>query len=102
VPSATRGRLPVVVLAGFLGSGKTSLLNALLKAPEFANTAVIVNELGEIGLDHALMSSSTDNVVLLEAGCLCCTITDSLHETLPGLRLPASSDPNITLADLAA
>ena len=79
-------KLPVVLLTGFLGSGKTLLLNALLKAPAFANTAVIVNEFGEIGLDHALMQSSTDNVVLLEAGCLCCTIADSLHETLADLH----------------
>ena len=79
-------KLPVVLLTGFLGSGKTLLLNALLKAPGFANTAVIVNEFGEIGLDHALVQSSTDNVVLLDAGCLCCTIADSLHETLADLR----------------
>ena len=79
-------KLPVVLLTGFLGSGKTLLLNALLKAPAFANTAVIVNEFGEIGLDHALVQSSTDNVVLLEAGCLCCTIADSLHETLADLH----------------
>jgi G3E family GTPase len=79
-------KVPVVLLTGFLGSGKTLLLNALLKAPGFANTAVIVNEFGEIGLDHALVQSSTDNVVLLEAGCLCCTIADSLHETLADLQ----------------
>jgi G3E family GTPase len=79
-------KLPVVLLTGFLGSGKTLLLNALLKAPCFANTAVIVNEFGEIGLDHALVQSGTDNVVLLEAGCLCCTIADSLHETLADLH----------------
>src|SRR4029453_13851918 len=79
-------KLPVVLLTGFLGSGKTSLLNALLKAPEFTNTAVIVNEFGEIGLDHALVQSSTDNVVLLAAGCLCCTIAVSLHETPAALH----------------
>jgi G3E family GTPase len=78
-------KLPVFLLTGFLGSGKTSLLNALLKAPAFAHTAVIVNEFGAIGLDHALVQTSTDNVVLLEAGCLCCTIADSLHETLADL-----------------
>ena len=83
--SATQ-KLPAVLLTGFLGSGKTLLLNALLKAPGFANTAVIVNEFGEIGLDHALVQSSTDNVVLLDAGCLCCTIADSLHETLADLN----------------
>jgi G3E family GTPase len=79
-------KLPVTLLTGFLGSGKTLLLNALLKAPGFANTAVIVNEFGEIGLDHVLVASSSDNVVLLEAGCLCCTIADSLHETLADLH----------------
>ena len=75
-----------MLLTGFLGSGKTLLLNSLLKAPGFSNTAVIVNEFGEIGLDHVLVQSSTDNVVLLEAGCLCCTIADSLHETLADLN----------------
>jgi G3E family GTPase len=85
LPIATE-KLPVFLLTGFLGSGKTLLLNALLKAPGYANSAVIVNEFGEIGLDHALVQSSTDNVVLLEAGCLCCTIADSLHETLADLH----------------
>ena len=80
------GKLPVFLLSGFLGSGKTLLLNALLKAPAFTNTAVIVNEFGEIGLDHALVQQGCDNVVLLEAGCLCCTIADSLHETLADLH----------------
>jgi G3E family GTPase len=79
-------RVPIFLLTGFLGSGKTTLLNALLKRPEFANTAVIVNEFGEIGLDHFLIERSQDNVVLLEAGCLCCTIADSLHETLADLN----------------
>jgi G3E family GTPase len=79
-------RVPVWLLTGFLGSGKTTLLNALLKHPAFASTAVIVNEFGEIGLDHFLIEQSRDNVVLLEAGCLCCTISDSLHETLADLN----------------
>ena len=83
---ASPAKIPVVLLTGFLGSGKTSLLNALLKAPRFAHTAVVVNEFGEIGLDHALVQSGSDNVVLLEAGCLCCTIADSLHETLADLH----------------
>ena len=79
-------RVPVFLLTGFLGSGKTTLLNALLKAPAFANTAVIVNEFGAIGLDHFLIEQGSDSVVLLEAGCLCCTIADSLHETLADLN----------------
>ena len=79
-------RVPVYLLSGFLGSGKTTLLNALLKAPEFANTAVVVNEFGEIALDHLLIERSREGVMLLEAGCLCCTIADSLHETLADLN----------------
>ena len=78
--------IPIHLLTGFLGSGKTTLLNALLKSPAFANTAVIVNEFGEIGLDHFLIEQSQDNVVLLDAGCLCCTISESLHETLAELH----------------
>jgi len=76
----------VHVVSGFLGSGKTTLLNRLLRRPEFAATAVIVNEFGEIGLDHFLIERASDNVVLLESGCLCCTIVDSLHETLAQLH----------------
>lgn len=78
-------KLPLVLLTGFLGSGKSLLLNRLLSEPAFANTAVVVNEFGEIGLDHVLVQPGSDNVVLLEAGCLCCTIGDSLHETLADL-----------------
>src|SRR6476620_11716789 len=79
-------RIPVHVVSGFLGSGKTTLLNRLLRRPEFAATAVIVNEFGEIGLDHFLIERASDNVVLLDSGCLCCTIVDSLHETLAQLH----------------
>jgi G3E family GTPase len=84
--ASTVNRTPVHVVSGFLGSGKTTLLNRLLRRPEFAATAVIVNEFGEIGLDHFLIERATDNVVLLESGCLCCTIVDSLHETLAQLH----------------
>jgi G3E family GTPase len=80
------GGIPVYVVSGFLGSGKTTFLNRLLGRPEFASTAVIVNEFGEIGLDHLIIGRSNDNVVLLEAGCLCCTIVDSLQETLADLN----------------
>lgn len=86
MPSHAKEKLPIVLLTGFLGSGKTLLLNGLLKAPAFSDTAVIVNEFGEIGLDHVLVESSSDSVVLLEAGCLCCTIANSLHETLADLH----------------
>jgi G3E family GTPase len=78
-------RTPVFLLTGFLGSGKTTLLNAALKAPALANTAVVVNELGDIGLDQVVIAQATDNVVLLDAGCLCCANTGALHETLGDL-----------------
>jgi G3E family GTPase len=79
-------RTPLYVLTGFLGSGKTTLLNSLLRTSAFANTAVIVNEFGEIGLDHHLIASATDNVVLLDSGCLCCALSGSLEETLADLH----------------
>jgi G3E family GTPase len=78
-------RLPVVILTGFLGSGKTTLLNALLRTPLFTDTAVIVNELGEIGLDNLLLPRGDDNIILLEAGCLCCGLLNSFRETLADL-----------------
>ncbi|HZP88721.1 MAG TPA: GTP-binding protein, partial [Burkholderiales bacterium] len=81
--------VPIHVLSGFLGSGKTTLLNRVLQQPAFAHTAVVVNEVGAIGLDHLLIAKASDNVVLLEGGCLCCTVVDSLHETLAALHAQA-------------
>ena len=75
-------RLPVSLLTGFLGSGKTTVLNHLLRHPGMAGTAVIINEFGEIGLDHELVESSTEEMVLLQSGCLCCTIRGDLVATL--------------------
>ncbi|MFP6741232.1 MAG: GTP-binding protein [Alphaproteobacteria bacterium] len=69
---------PVSVLTGFLGSGKTTLLNGLLRDPEMAETAVLVNEFGDIGIDHLLVEALDDDVVLLNAGCICCSIRDDL------------------------
>jgi G3E family GTPase len=83
--SADNSRIPVTVLTGFLGSGKTTLLNSLLSRPHLRDTAVIVNELGDIGFDHLLVARSVDNVVLLDSGCLCCAVLDSLKETLADL-----------------
>ena len=82
-PTAARGpRLPVIAVTGFLGSGKTTLIRALLARPEGANTAIVVNEFGEIGIDQALLRSSSDVTVLLGNGCLCCNVRTDLQETL--------------------
>jgi len=74
--------IPVCVLTGFLGSGKTTLLARLLKSPAFARTAVIINEFGEVGLDHDLIETSDESFVTLQTGCLCCTIRGDLVLTL--------------------
>jgi len=78
--------IPVTVLTGFLGSGKTTLLARLLKNPDLADTAVIINEFGEVGLDHLLVAKGDESMVLLDSGCLCCTISNSLGETLGDLH----------------
>ncbi|KKO43972.1 ATP-binding protein [Arsukibacterium ikkense] len=76
-------RIPLFLLTGFLGSGKTTLLNYLVKQPAFANTLVIINELGDISLDHLLVSrSSEEQVVQLSSGCICCSIRGDLAKTL--------------------
>jgi len=74
--------IPVTVITGFLGSGKTTLLAALLRRPEMADTAVVINEFGEVGLDHLLIESSDETVVELASGCICCTIRGDLANTL--------------------
>ena len=71
-------RLPISVITGFLGSGKTTLIAALLQRPELARSAVIVNEFGEIGLDHELIESSEEDLVELSTGCLCCVMRGDL------------------------
>ena len=80
--SPTAARIPVLVLTGFLGSGKTTLLNALLKSPALADAAVIVNEFGEIGIDHLLVETAFEDAVLLKCGCICCTVRGDLVDTL--------------------
>jgi G3E family GTPase len=80
-----RSRIPVTIVTGFLGSGKTTLINAGLKSPDLAKTVVVVNEFGAVGLDHQLYTSSNDAVVVLENGCLCCTVKSDLIATMNSL-----------------
>src|SRR6266436_3412529 len=83
--SESSSLIPVTLLTGFLGSGKTTVLNHVLKQSEMAATAVIVNEFGEIGLDHLLVEQSSEDVVLLNSGCLCCTVRGDIVDTLTNL-----------------
>jgi G3E family GTPase len=77
--------IPVSIITGFLGAGKTTLLNRLLKDPALVDTIVIVNEFGEIGLDHLFIETQDDNMILMASGCLCCTIRGDLISTLEDL-----------------
>jgi G3E family GTPase len=82
---------PVSVVTGFLGSGKTTLIARVLRDPAFARTAVIVNEFGEIGLDHELIASSDETLLALTTGCLCCAVRSDLVATLLELRARAEA-----------
>ena len=85
MPDAAPAFTPVNLITGFLGSGKTTLLRRLLAGPAMARTAVLINEFGEIGLDHDLVERIDDTMVLLRSGCICCTIRDDLRATLRDL-----------------
>ena len=78
-------RVPVSIVTGFLGSGKTTLLNYLVRHPGMADTALIVNEFGEIGIDHALVDQAFENTVLMDSGCICCSIRGDLIDTIADL-----------------
>ncbi|MEO9778798.1 MAG: GTP-binding protein [Sedimentitalea sp.] len=78
-------RIPVTLLTGFLGAGKTTLLNHLIRDPEAGQIAVIMNEFGDVGLDHDLIEEATEETVLLKSGCLCCAILSDLAKTLGDL-----------------
>jgi G3E family GTPase len=78
--------IPVAIVTGFLGSGKTTLISRILRDPAFARTAVIVNEFGEIGLDHELIAGSDETLLALTTGCLCCAVRSDLVTTLLNLQ----------------
>ena len=78
-------KIPVTIFTGFLGSGKTTLLNRVLADPQFADSAVIINEFGAISIDHLLVATPRENMRVLESGCVCCTVQGELVETLVDL-----------------
>jgi G3E family GTPase len=88
-------RMPVSVITGYLGSGKTTLLNRLLRHPGMGDSAVIINEFGEVALDHLLVEAVDGEVAVLASGCVCCTMRSDLAETLRGLlaRLDSGAIP---------
>ncbi len=76
------GKIPVTLITGFLGSGKTTLISKLVKHPDMHRVAVVINEIGEIGIDHDLVTMSSENITLLANGCICCSVRTDMQETL--------------------
>ena len=87
LPFAPVDRLPTTIVTGFLGSGKTTLINRLLRQADLSDAAVIVNEFGEIGIDNDLIEKVDGNTTLLESGCVCCTVRDELSLTMRDLMV---------------
>ncbi|NRP88885.1 putative GTP-binding protein YjiA [Ensifer adhaerens] len=83
--SVSQQRVPVAILTGFLGAGKSTLLNRILKDEDMRDAAVIINEFGDVGIDHLLVESSGDSIIELSDGCLCCTVRGELVDTLANL-----------------
>ena len=94
--SSFPNNISISVLTGFLGSGKTTILTSLIKQKQMANAAIIINEFGEVGLDHDLIETTDENVIELRNGCICCTIQGDLKTTLLNL-LKKMEKGNISL-----
>ncbi len=91
-PDRSAQRMPVALITGFLGSGKTTLLNKVLQDPRMARSLVLVNEFGEVGLDHLFVQSVDGEMVLLQSGCVCCTIKGDLERTLRDIARKRAKD----------
>lgn len=83
----SKPKIPVTIITGFLGSGKTTLLNHLVKQPHMKMTAIIINEFGEIGIDHLLVETSTEEMIEINNGCICCTVRGDLQDKLGSLSM---------------
>ena len=84
-PTPTSGSVPCILLTGALGSGKTTIIQDLMQREDMAGTALVVNEFGEVGLDHLLVSSAVETTLLLENGCMCCSLRGDVVDTILGL-----------------
>ncbi len=93
-PITPKHPIPLSIITGFLGSGKTTLLNQLLSDPDLINTAIIINEFGDVGIDHLLVETADEGIIELSDGCLCCTVRGDLVDTLLRLLKRQDEDPN--------
>ncbi|WP_297365167.1 GTP-binding protein [Thauera sp.] len=89
LPADADRRIPVTLLTGFLGAGKTTLLNHLLRQPQMAGSAVLINEFGAVGVDHHLVEKVDESLVVLDSGCICCSVQGDLVRALKGLFMRA-------------
>ena len=89
--SKNQDLIPITILTGFLGSGKTTLLNRLLKNPNMQDTAVIINEYGEVGVDHLFVQKIANEIIEISSGCICCTVRGDLVATLENLGTESKS-----------
>ena len=85
VRDSLAGKIPITVITGFLGSGKTTLISQLVRHPDMRRVALVINEVGEIGIDHDLVTMSSENISLLANGCICCSVRTDMQETLRDL-----------------